>query len=331
MKAAPRPVDPESPATPAYRCCAAMQPMEIGRVYDDRYGYPDPARAVHCVACGHTQLVDTPPAEALGPMYSTFYPRSAFDPADYHAYVPPRGRIRGWLDGARAVAGLWVRPCSRVLDIGCGYGEMLGYLEGIGCEVEATEIDQNIAELARRRGFKVRIGPFDERNHPQGHFDYVLLNQVIEHFPDPGALLHRIRGVLAPGGTVVITTPNGGGILRRVFGKRWIHWHAPYHVQIFTRRSMLNLARTHGYDVRLLRTLSPSSWLLYQWCHGIGYPEPGHAHPFWSERVPKSLAQRVSYRLIHVATHASRINHLVMRCLDGAGIGDNLLVLLSKP
>jgi 2-polyprenyl-3-methyl-5-hydroxy-6-metoxy-1,4-benzoquinol methylase len=313
----------------SHRCCAGMRHVEVGTLRDDRYGYPGQFRAVRCVACGHAQLLDPPSEETQGALYSRFYPRSSFGPADYHAYRPP-GRMRGWLEGAQAAAGAWVRPGSRVLEIGCGYGEMIGYLEKIGCEVQATELDENVAALARRRGFNIRIGAFDARNYPKDHFDYILLNQVLEHVLDPGDLLRQLRGVLASAGTVVISTPNGDGLLRRILGSRWIHWHAPYHVQLFTPRSLRSLAAATGFEARMVRALSPSSWLLYQWCHGVGYPEPGRPHPFWSERARKTLAQRVAYRALHLATHASRINHLLARGLDAAGVGDNLLALLVK-
>jgi 2-polyprenyl-3-methyl-5-hydroxy-6-metoxy-1,4-benzoquinol methylase len=306
-----------------------MRQVELGTRHDDRYGYPGRFRAVRCAACGHAQLVDPPREEAQGALYSKFYPRASFRPGDYRAYQPPP-RMRGWLEGAKALAALWVRPGSRVLEIGCGYGEMVGYLEKLGCEVQATELDENVAALARRQGFAIRIGPFDAENYPKGHFDYVLLNQVLEHILDPADLLRQLRGVLAPAGTVVISTPNADSLLRRLFSSRWVHWHAPYHVHLFTPRSLRSLAAAAGFEVRMLRTVSPSGWLLYQWCHGIGYPRAGEPHPFWSERVRKTLAQRIAYRSLHLATQGSRLNHLLARGLDAAGLGDNLLALLVK-
>jgi 2-polyprenyl-3-methyl-5-hydroxy-6-metoxy-1,4-benzoquinol methylase len=313
-----------------YRCCAGMRHSQVGLLHDDRYGRPGRFPAVRCASCGHAQLLDSPGEEELGALYSQFYPRASFAPENYVAYRPP-GPIRGWLQGARATAALWVKPGSRVLEIGCGYGEMVGYLEGVGCEVHATELDENVAAVARRQGFRIRIGPFKAADYPSGYFDYVLLSQVLEHVLDPGDLLQQLRNVLVPGGTVVISTPNAAGLLGRFFGKRWVHWHAPYHVQLFTRRSLRRLAQATGFEVRMLRCLSPSSWLLYQWSHAIGYPETGVPHPFWSERVPRTLSQRIAYRAAYLATQATGLNYVLARFLDAAGAGDNLIALLVKP
>jgi len=306
-----------------------MRHAETGAAHDDRYGYPGEFRVLVCAACGHSQLGDPPGAEAQRALYSRFYPRAGFDPAAHRAYRPP-GRVAAWLNGARAAAALWVRPGTRVLEIGCGYGEMIGYLKTLGCEVQATELDENVAELARRQGYDIRLGFFDARNYPAGHFDYVLLNQVLEHVADPAELLLQLRGVLASGGEVVVSTPNGAGLLRRAFGRRWIHWHAPYHAQIFTQQSLRQLAAATRFDIRLLRMATPSGWLLYQWCHCVGYPPPGQPHPFWSERAPRTLAQRLAYRALYLATHASRINHLLARILDAAGSGENLVAIFGK-
>ena len=62
-----------------------------------------------------TQATLTPPADALGHLYSTYYPRSRVDASTLRVPAPDPG-WRGWLDGAGAAAFRWVPPGVRVLD-----------------------------------------------------------------------------------------------------------------------------------------------------------------------------------------------------------------------
>src|SRR3546814_7156981 len=72
----------------------------------------------------------------------------------------------------------------------------------------------------------------------------------------------------------------------KLFGRRWIHWHAPYHLNYFTRHSMKRLAAKVGFDVELVRVVTNSAWIEYQWAHLVTFPRQGHASPFWgSEKL----------------------------------------------
>src|SRR3546814_12124599 len=76
-----------------------------------------------------------------------------------------------------------------------------------------------------------------------------------------------------------------------LFGRRWIHWHAPYHLNYFTRHSMKRLAAKVGFDVEFVRVVTNSAWIEYQWAHLVTFPRQGHASPFWGgEKL--SLPQR---------------------------------------
>lgn len=98
-------------------------------------------------------------------------------------------------------------PAGRVLDLGCGSGYGAAALARSHARVVA--LDRVPPDPASRTG-GVRFVRADLGHVPLAprSFELVLSFQVIEHLVDPGPYLDAIAGLLAPGGTAVITTPN---------------------------------------------------------------------------------------------------------------------------
>lgn len=98
-------------------------------------------------------------------------------------------------------------PDFRLLDVGCGAGNMIHHLSHYG-QVKGLEIDPRPVKVARQRGYDVeqfdatRPMPFDENS-----FEAVTALDVIEHNEDDLAILRESHRVLKPGGHIVITVP----------------------------------------------------------------------------------------------------------------------------
>lgn len=313
------------------RCpiCARANTRERFTLYDDRFGYPGLFPLLTCRACGHEYLGNTNFSDQqIRQLYSDYYPRGSMKVEDYRPHVERQG-LAAWLDGARASAFRWVPRGVRVLDIGSGFGQALGYHAARGCEVWGVESDENALRVAHRHGFNVRIGVFDPADFPAGHFDVVTLDQVIEHMRDPVATMAGIRTVLSPSGVAILSTPNAGGWGARVFGRRWINWHVPYHLHFFSRHSMRIAAERAGLESRPLGTITQSEWLDYQWIHLATRRVPQQASPFWSSKGGYTLPERIALKVASLL-HRSRINHLVTRAFDATGLGDSQLFELRK-
>lgn len=130
--------------------------------------------------------------------------------------------IRSMLDSGRA---------SRVLDVGCGSGEFLASLPpGVakfGIEPSAA------AEVASRRGVEILAGRLEELSGPLAarRFDAVTLIDVIEHVPEPDALLTRAYAQLSAGGLLIVSTgdPNNS-LWRRLLKARFWYVAFPEHI-----------------------------------------------------------------------------------------------------
>jgi SAM-dependent methyltransferase len=307
--------------------CAASTTVRYAQLFDDRYGHPGFFMLRACTRCGHSHVPAQFTPEDLSRLYTTYYPRGNFDIESFAPEIEKSG-FKSWLAGDRASAFRWVPREVRVLDIGCGIGATLAYHKNRGCQATGVETDENVQAIARRHGLDIRTGVFDSDSFAPESFDYVTLDQVAEHVTDPRSLFQGVAKVLKKDGTVVMTTPNANGFGAHVFARGWLNWHAPYHLQFYTRRSVAQLARVAGLRLVKTTTITASEWQYYQWRHLLAFPEPGERSSFWTGSAAKPmnrwLTKAVSFG------HRWRLHQLVSRFLDVLQLGDNRIYILKK-
>ncbi len=310
-------------------CQSPASTSKAMEYHDDRYGYPGKFPLIRCSICGHRFLHAAFPAQALQDLYTNYYPRSYFDLENHPAYRVNNAFVT-WLNGELYVPFRWVPKGKKVLDIGCGFGESLGYLREQDCDAYGVEADENIRRVAEKYGYNVHVGLFDPANYQANSFDVVTMGQVIEHVTDPLQTLKDIASVLKPGGIAILSSPNAKGWGAKVFGKRWINWHSPYHLHFFTPTSMRIAAEKTGLRLETVDCITPSYWLHAQWLHLLTYPSPGVASIFWSPGGRWSPVRRLCRFVIRLV-HILKFDHLVTRLADVLNIGDNRIYFLRKP
>jgi len=308
--------------------CGGAVRVVLDQLYDDRYGYPDAFTLHECEQCGHMHIPTNFRAEDLGRLYTGYYPRGNFDLDSFQPEQERKG-LMSWLKGEHAAAFRRVPRNVRVLDIGCGIGATLAYHKNRGCEAIGMEADENVQHIAKRYGLDIRRGIFDGSQFDTGYFDYVTLDQVAEHVTDPHALMRGIARVLKPGGTVIITTPNPRSLGAKLFGRKWLNWHVPYHIQFYTPRSLAVLAKDAGLRLVRSETATPSEWQFYQWLHVVQFPDRGRRSAFWSPGMVE--AKRSRYDGWIELARKYRLQRVITRLLDGLGLGDNYVFVLEKP
>ena len=95
------------------------------------------------------------------------------------------------------VIGEWVEPQSRVLDLGCGRGELMDYLVQAK-QVSATGVDLDFERISAcvRRGLSAYQGDMTAfmRAFPDGHFGRVICSRTVHELDDPaGVILEALR------------------------------------------------------------------------------------------------------------------------------------------
>ena len=143
---------------------------------------------------------------------------------------------------------------GRLLDLGCGSGDLLGRMRSSGWQAEGVDNDPVAVNAARRNGFTVRMGSLHQQRYPDASFDAVVMSHVIEHVHHPVELLREVHRILKPARHLVIATPNARSLGHRILGPRWPLLDPPRHLQIFTPRSLSTLVRAAGFKIGLVNT-----------------------------------------------------------------------------
>lgn len=110
-------------------------------------------------------------------------------------------------------------PGARVLDVGCGVGQVVATLAREG--FDAWGVDVAEANIVRSRQLTDRCRWYDGGRlpFPDGHFASVGALNVLEHVQEPEAFVAEVVRVTAPGGQIVLSSPN----FLRVLGWRDYH------------------------------------------------------------------------------------------------------------
>jgi len=135
---------------------------------------------------------------------------------------------------------------NRLLDIGCGGGELLGRYRDLGWSVKGIEISPRACEVARARDLEIHQGTAFDAPFPTDSFDVVILSHVIEHVLDPVRFLARCGELLAPDGVLICATPNSRAMGLSRYGSCWYPLDAPRHLMLFDPGTIRRLAREAG-------------------------------------------------------------------------------------
>lgn len=148
------------------------------------------------------------------------------------------------------------KKLGRMIDIGCGAGRLLACAAERGWH--ACGADPSMQNLSESCPDGVEIHPrlLHECRFPDGHFDVVHANEVMEHVDDVTPLVSEMRRVLRPGGLIVLRTPNHRSWTARAVGAKWRHFGVAEigHVGFFTPQTFEKLFKAQRIELLAVQT-----------------------------------------------------------------------------
>jgi SAM-dependent methyltransferase len=232
-----------------------------------------------CSGCGLVFLDPIP--DDLG----RYYPR------DYYAIPKDRAALR-------AVAQQWQQwkidlVCSfkkggALLEIGPAYGLFASLAQDAGFDVSVIEMDSDCCRFLRETvGLTVVQNPDTlEALDGLGKFDVITIWQVIEHLPRPWEVLRATAEHLAPGGVIIMDTPNPNAFQFGVLGKYWTHVDAPRHVTLIPASLLVDHAKAAGLTSLLLTAADKSA----NGFNGFG----------WAETFRNAAGNNIAGKFVHL-------------------------------
>jgi SAM-dependent methyltransferase len=252
--------------------CGGTESSLLVTGYDRMEARAEEYRYRRCSRCGLVSISPFPAPDVI----PTYYPE------DYHACIAgcernldkPINRLAiRYLYGVESVSRhralrAAFRACSsrtlkgireprganRLLDVGCGTGNALATYRRLGWSVCGVETSEGACRACWARSLEVHHATLFDAPLAGRQFDIVLMSHVIEHVLQPAALLRRAAELLAPGGRIVVLTPNIRSLGFALYGSCWFPLDAPRHVFLFDPETLRRLGTQAGVRLRTLRT-----------------------------------------------------------------------------
>ena len=219
-----------------------------------------------CPGCGSTEVLTTSERDISQCHACQLYfrnprPTQAEIARSYDTGVT----FEAWQHEEAARARMWDRRLAilqryangrRLLDVGTGDGRFLATALKAGYAVTGTEVSKAGAAFAQQRGFNVHFGQITDLTFPKASFDAVTIWHVLEHVPDPHAVLRNVHALLRPGGVLAVAVPNEENFfLRHRFGQAKsspfdpLTFGGEIHLTYFRPSTLLTTLRAAAFDV----------------------------------------------------------------------------------
>ena len=234
------------------------EPLSLESVACDLCGHDDADLLVvkigfHVVRCRNCSLVYVNPRPKLEALSAQYEVGSFFE------HQVTRANDESWRPEAQARLELINRlhpTRGALLDVGCSAGWFMGVAQDAGWKVAGIDVSGPAVKYSRSCGFDAKVATLDNHGFAPASFDVITMFDCIEHMPSPMRALQAVRSLLAPGGIVMLTTPNVDGFFPRltyqIFGRpfgAWDHPGPPGHIYQFGMRTMSAALDRSGFAV----------------------------------------------------------------------------------
>lgn len=247
-----------------YLCNATVFTTRKGQVRDA----PD-LKILECADCGLVTL------SSLGHIPSGFYEESGMhgtEPMPMDAWL----KMTDWDDQRRFEMLKPMLPNKKLLDFGCGAGGFLNKAQQLAGTVVGLELERRVREY-----WNGQITIYPDAELAGGAYDLISSFHVIEHLPDPRAMLKTLAKMLAENGRMLIEVPSSEDALLTLYDssnfQRFTYWSQ--HLFMFNAETLRRLAEQAG--LRIVTIQQYQRYPLSNHLHWLSQGKPG-GHQKWA-------------------------------------------------
>lgn len=137
---------------------------------------------------------------------------------------------------------------KRILDIGAGIGLFLSEYKKRGWDIEGIEYSLDAVNFAKRNyGINLKPGDFLDIKSGENKYDYVVINNVLEHLHKPLETLMKANQILYENGKLIIAVPNIDSLGFKIFNKNWYPLQPPIHLYYFSPETIGKMLKKAGF------------------------------------------------------------------------------------
>lgn len=163
-----------------------------------------------------------------------------------------------------------------VLDFGCGNGGFLLKARETSGSAEGVEPEESLRSYFSEKGLTVH----SHIEEITGGFDVITLFHVLEHIPDPGAILVKLGGKLNDGGQLIIEVPSADDALLTLYQcepfSHFTYWSC--HLFLFNQATLSKLGTDAGFNINYVKQVQ--RYPLSNHLHWLAKGKPG-GHQVW--------------------------------------------------
>lgn len=212
-----------------------------------------------------------------------------------------------------------------VVDVGCGLGEMVGFLRDQGVDAFGVEPSESAVATARSAGRPVEQGNLEDAAELLGisatsSVAAILMMNVLEHVVDPVKIVRSAKSLLKPEGIICVRVPNDFSELQRAAQSKlgvdpwWIR--TPDHINYFDWESLSRLLEGEGFSIVTAQADFPMEFFLLM---GENYVDD-------QQEGARCHHRRVSFEL----ALPTSVRRKLYRSLATAGMGRTCMIAARR-
>ena len=205
-------------------------------------------KVVTCNKCGHIYVNPRLDFSTLNELYN----ENKISPMPY--YVENLAQDKKTFEQRLKLVEKYKKK-GKLLDVGCAIGTFMNVAKERGWEVKGIDLNRSSVQKCKEAGLDVMCSAFEKHSFEKGSFDAIIMNDFLEHVPDPKEVLKTANGLLKKGGVILIVTPKIDSFMGKISGKKWLHLKPDEHIHFYNKKNLGRILKDAGFSPIVMKDM----------------------------------------------------------------------------